>query len=343
MNDHNLKQLCLNEWWNLHDYLDRIHHAVVDVLSAKNWPTPIKHGHAWLDNFHLLLDQRLFSKPMHSLDRVYKKDMDIIWEEGLNLLQLVRTLCIAQFEGQQKIDFLCQVLNLNYQYAYKMHLWLDEQDVEIQLPRSLWAHERFEDHEEVPLYVFNAANWNIEQITLTGCLKEQREKRHREWIKEGHHAIMAKDYSNAKESFDKALNLKETAEAYTLVGWTCALKDDITLAKSFCLKAIKKDPSYGPPYNDLGTYLLNDGEVNESLKWFDMAKKATHYQNREYPYINSGRAYIVLKKYEQALEEFGHALTLAPHHEELHQTVDRLRQSLKEKQLNDYESFNLEV
>lgn len=102
-------------------------------------------------------------------------------------------------------------------------------------------------------------------------------------------------------------------------------------AKSYCLKAIQKDPDYGPPYNDMGTYLLDENHVKESLKWFALAKKCSNYQNREYPYINSGRAYMALQQFDKALEEFSQALAYAPLHEELHETVKKLKQNIHKR------------
>ena len=35
------------------------------------------------------------------------------------------------------------------------------------------------------------------------------------------------------------------------------------------------------------------------------------------------------RRYEKALEEFSKALALAPYHEELHQTVEKLKKSIR--------------
>ncbi|MGZ3809950.1 MAG: hypothetical protein ACXVCE_17835, partial [Bacteriovorax sp.] len=149
-----------------------------------------------------------------------------------------------------------------------------------------------------------------------------------QFIHRGHYFIAQKNYQEAKSSFYKARNYKDCAEILTLIGWTYSLLDDIKEAKSYCLKAIQKDTQYGPAYNDFGNYILNEGQVRESLRWFELAKRAHNYQNREYPYINAGRAYILLKQYEEGLREFSLALTLAPHHEELHETVTKLKNNL---------------
>lgn len=160
-------------------------------------------------------------------------------------------------------------------------------------------------------------------------LEWQREKKYEDALSDGHQAILSKDYPTALEAFSKARNYRETAEVLTLMGWTHSLMAQMEKAKSYCLKAIKQDPDYGPPYNDLGSYLLSEGQVEEALKWFELAKKAPNYQNREYPYINAGRAFMTKRKLGRALDEFSKALTLAPYHDELHQTVEKLKKSLK--------------
>jgi Tfp pilus assembly protein PilF len=160
-------------------------------------------------------------------------------------------------------------------------------------------------------------------------LEWQREKKYDDALSEGHQAILKKEHSAALDSFSKARNYRETAEILTLMGWTHSLMAEMEKAKSYCLKAIKQDADYGPAYNDLGSYLLSEGQVEEALKWFDLAKKAPNYQNREYPYINAGRAYMTKRKLGRALDEFSKALTLAPYHDELHSTVEKLKKSLK--------------
>jgi Tfp pilus assembly protein PilF len=173
--------------------------------------------------------------------------------------------------------------------------------------------------------VLRACEKNLGQLEV---VEQQRFKRYEDMIKDGHEAVFYKDHARALDCFTKALNYRDTAEVLTLLGWAHSLLGQLDKAKSYCLKAIQKDPDYGPPYNDLGSYLLAEGQVEESLKWFDLAKRSLNYQNREYPYINSGRAYMTKKNLHQALEEFSKALTLAPYHDDLHKTVEKLKKSL---------------
>ena len=173
-------------------------------------------------------------------------------------------------------------------------------------------------------------------------LQAKREERHRQFIQKGHEFIFQKKPQEALEAFQKASELKETAEVLTLIGWAYSQMNQLEKAKGLCLQAIKLDPDYGPPYNDLGTYLLNEGQAKEALKWFELAKKASLYQNKEYPYINAGRAYLALKDVMMALEQFEVALEIAPYHEELKSTVAKLKTGLEKQRNNARPSFELD-
>lgn len=168
---------------------------------------------------------------------------------------------------------------------------------------------------------------NMTDHTLHG-IQEKREQRYQVHLREGHEHAFHKRYPLALEHFQLALNYVETAEIATLLGWTYGLLGKDEKAKNYCLKAITLDPDYGPPYNDMGSLLLHEGKLTEALKWFELAKRSAKYQNREYPFINAGRGHMMLKNYPQALEEFSSALAIAPHNQELHQTVERLKKSL---------------
>lgn len=159
-------------------------------------------------------------------------------------------------------------------------------------------------------------------------LEGKREEKYELHLAEGHKHAYKKNHEEALESFEKALTYKENAEIITLIAWVHSLLGENEKSKNLCIKAISLDPDYGPPYNDLGTLLLNEGQVEESIKWFELAKKAPKYQNKEYPYINAGRAHMMAQNYEKAMAEFEIALTLCPENEDLRNTVEKLERTL---------------
>ena len=67
--------------------------------------------------------------------------------------------------------------------------------------------------------------------------------------------------------------IEENGEVLTLIGWCYSLMGKLKEAKSYCIKSIEIDPEYGAAYNDIGTYLLQEGDVAESIRWFELAKR----------------------------------------------------------------------
>ncbi len=234
-----------------------------------------------------------------------------------------------------------EYINLLYRNCFEFHNFLVEStNLEVQLPRTGLTEEetipniKNNDETNIPLFYLDEKNIrelsHVESVIKSpiAFLDIKREEKYDHFIHRGHFFIAQKNYTEAKNCFFKARNYKDSAEVLTLIGWTYSLLDDLTEAKAYCMKAIHKDTQYGPAYNDFGNYILNEGQVKESLRWFELAKRAHNYQNREYPYINAGRAYVLLKQYEEGLREFSLALTLAPHHEELHETITKLKNNL---------------
>ena len=235
--------------------------------------------------------------------------------------------------SSKKNSMAIEYINQVYQCAHDLHnLCLAQTHFDIQYPRTGLVHELhlIEEKEllhSTPLFQLDENDF-LDCTMQVNFLDFKREEKYDYFTRRGHAFMTDKNYKRAEESFYKARNYAETAEILTLLAWTFSLLGDHEKAKSFCLKAIAKDENYGPAFNDYGNYLLAEGKTEEALQFFNLAKKATNYQNREYPYINSGRALVSQKKYDEALKEFSEALTLAPHHEELHQTVMKLKWNL---------------
>lgn len=253
------------------------------------------------------------------------------------------------FKAEKKETMVVSYINLIYRNCYEIHNFLMESTgVEIQYPRVGLIQEEnipsisgLSDKERAPLFFLDEDKLRDYsekdgQDSPLIFLEMKREEKYDHFIHRGHFYIAQKKYEEAKNCFYKARNYRDTAEVLTLIAWTYSLLDEKAQAKSYCLKAIQHDPQYGPAYNDFGNYILSEGQAEESLRWFELAKRAHNYQNREYPYINAGRAYVLMRNYEQALVEFSLALTIAPHHQELHETVTKLKNNLEKA--NDYKS-----
>jgi Tfp pilus assembly protein PilF len=77
-----------------------------------------------------------------------------------------------------------------------------------------------------------------------------------------------------------------------------------------CKKAITVDPEFGNPYNDIGSYLLKQGKLDEAIPWLDKAVLAKRYEPRHYPHCNLGRIYWAKGLLNRAIAEFERALEL---------------------------------
>ena len=136
----------------------------------------------------------------------------------------------------------------------------------------------------------------------------------------------------AKGELDRAVALyKEsiavfpTAEAYTFLGWTYSFMDQYDEAIAECLHAIEVDPDFGNPYNDIGSYLMQKGQLDEAIPWLEKATRARRYEARAFPYANLGRLYEAKRQYRQALQNYKRALGEQPDYAVALQAVGRLQ------------------
>jgi Tfp pilus assembly protein PilF len=124
--------------------------------------------------------------------------------------------------------------------------------------------------------------------------------------------LLSGDVEMAIRLFTRSLEVEPTAEAYTFRGWAYSFQGRIDEAIEECRKAIATDPAFGNPYNDIGCYLMQKGELDEAVPWFEQAKKAPRYEPRHYPYLNLGRLHAARGDVDQAVEEFQGALEENP-------------------------------
>ena len=96
-------------------------------------------------------------------------------------------------------------------------------------------------------------------------------------------------------------------------------------AVSNCKRAIQLDPDFGNPYNDIGVYLMQKGQFDEAIPWFERAKLAKRYEPRHFPYSNLASIYERKGRWREALREYREALRLEPHHQPALKAVARLR------------------
>lgn len=146
-----------------------------------------------------------------------------------------------------------------------------------------------------------------------------------EFFRQAYQHQMAGDFQQAIDLYTRSIDTFPTAEAYTFRGWTYSFLGDYDRAIAECLEAIKVDPDFGNPYNDIGAYLIEQEKWNEAIPWFQKAMTAKRYEARCYPHFNLGRVYEYQHKWEQARECYAQAYAMDERYVAALAAVRRLR------------------
>lgn len=116
------------------------------------------------------------------------------------------------------------------------------------------------------------------------------------------------DIEKAMALYNKSIELFPTAEAYTFLGWAHSFNGDFEEAITKCRKAIEIDPDYGNPYNDIGSYLIKKGKLNDALPWLEKATKAKRYDSYFYAHYNLGKIWEQKGDWFKALAHYKEAV-----------------------------------
>jgi Tfp pilus assembly protein PilF len=150
----------------------------------------------------------------------------------------------------------------------------------------------------------------------------------RELFQEAYRAQMEGEFDLAVELYKRSLALHPTAEAHTFLGWTYHFQGKVEDAISECKRAIEVDPEFGNPYNDIGSYLISLGRLDEAVPWLEQAIRAPRYEPRHYPYFNLGRVYHAKGMINRAREYFQQALRIEPDYTLARQAIENIRRML---------------
>ena len=127
------------------------------------------------------------------------------------------------------------------------------------------------------------------------------------FLKEAYRAQRKKKYEEAIDLYLRSIKTWPTAEAHTFLGWAYSFVDRLDEAIEECRRAIAVDPEFGNPYNDIGSYLIKKGRLQEAIGWLEKAKTAPRYEPKHYPYLNLGRLYMAMGRIDEAQREFAQA------------------------------------
>jgi tetratricopeptide (TPR) repeat protein len=133
-----------------------------------------------------------------------------------------------------------------------------------------------------------------------------------EFFRRAYEAQVEKDYARAVELYRRSIETYPTAEAHTFLGWVYSFEGRYTEAIDECLKAISVDATFGNPYNDIGSYLIAQGDHWTCVRWFRRALAAPRYESYAFPHFNLGRVYEERRRPLDAARHYGLALEEQP-------------------------------
>jgi Tfp pilus assembly protein PilF len=122
------------------------------------------------------------------------------------------------------------------------------------------------------------------------------------------------EYERAVEAYRASIADRPTAEAHTFLGWSLSYLGRIDEAIVQCKIAIQLDPDFGNPYNDIGVYLLERGQMAEAIPWLEKAIASKRYCCYQFPHANLGRILLMQGRVEDARRAFQRALEYDPHY-----------------------------
>ena len=145
------------------------------------------------------------------------------------------------------------------------------------------------------------------------------------FFQEAYRQQMKGKYPEAVELYQKSIESFPTAEAHTFLGWTYHFMGRIDDAIVECHRAIEVDPTFGNPYNDIGAYLIEKGQLDEAISWLERALRAPRYESYCFPHMNLGRVYEAKREWLHARDEFREALNQNPQYTPAKQGLARIR------------------
>ena len=140
-------------------------------------------------------------------------------------------------------------------------------------------------------------------------------------------------YEPAIEAYRASIALHPTAEAHTFLGWTYSHQGKVEEAIAECETAIRIDPEFGNPYNDIGVYRLELGQIDEAGPWFRKAIAAKRYCCYQFAHANLGRVLLAQGKIVEARTSFERALEHDPEYLPALIGVELIRQATQSQQL----------
>lgn len=123
---------------------------------------------------------------------------------------------------------------------------------------------------------------------------------------------MKGDLRRAVELYGESVDLCPMAEAYTLMGWVMGRLGCFDKAIELCRRAIRIDPDFGNPYNDIGVHLMQLGRTDEAIPWLERAIRAPRNDCRHHPWFTLGRIHEARGDHQLARRCYARSLRECP-------------------------------
>lgn len=167
---------------------------------------------------------------------------------------------------------------------------------------------------------------------------DRRRQEAMELVGKAYQHQMRGEIEQALDFYNRSLEIFPTAEAYTFRGWAKSAQMDFEAAIEDCHAAIDVDPEFGNPYNDIGAYYLEMGQVEDAVPWLKMALKAKRYESYCFPHFNLGRIFEAKDQLEVALSHYQKALSESPSYTPALRAIERVSQRLEARKSSERSS-----
>ncbi|MBI4337661.1 MAG: tetratricopeptide repeat protein [Chloroflexi bacterium] len=159
----------------------------------------------------------------------------------------------------------------------------------------------------------------------SGVEVDQRKQQAWRAFRQGYEAQRQGCLEEAVRFYRLSIALRPTAEAHTFLGWSYSKQQRLHEAIRECVKAIRVDPDYGNPYNDIGAYLIELGRLDDAVPWLEKATRAKRYESPCFPWVNLGRVWERKARWYRAMECYKRALACNPRSAPAARALARIR------------------
>jgi len=131
------------------------------------------------------------------------------------------------------------------------------------------------------------------------------------YIQLGEGYLHQRDTSNARRVFTRALSIdKNSSEAIAGMAIIYQLEQEVEKSEKFFKRALRADKANSKARNNYGAFLFAQERYNDALTELKKATADTEYDRREAAFVNLGRTYVALERFQEAEAAFTRALQL---------------------------------